>query len=78
MISPKIEDREFQLSWTEYIHVKDNQDKDWAQLVLINLTRKTIKLDNESIHALKQIVALDGDLIGCAQEFGLYHFLMSL
>ena len=78
MISPKIEDREFQLSWGEYLHVKDNQDKDWAQLVLENLKRKTLIMDYESIHALNQIVSLDGDLLGCSQEFGLYHFLMGL
>jgi len=78
MISPKIEDRVYQLSWTEYIHVKDNQDKDWSLLVLANLTAKTLIMDNDSIHALTQIVFLDGDLLGCSPQFGLYHFLMSL
>lgn len=74
---PKIEGREYQLSYVEYLHVKANNSQDWALLVLANLTAKTLIMDNDSIHALTQIVFLDGDLLGCSPELGLYHFLMS-
>ena len=77
MISPKIEDREYKLNYAEYLHIKANESQDWALLVLAKLKRKTLIMDDESVHALTQIVFLDGDLLGCSPEFGLYHFLMS-